>query len=146
MTELGPKHPRVRDPGYLVFVRQQPCCLCGADRVDAAHIRSGSIAYDKPSTGMAEKPDDRWSLPLCRSDHNRQHHFGNELEFWRQNGIDPFALAQRYYARYQAQGGGKTTTKKPKSRVEIKSRGFNKGKRKIQSRPFQRRKSNGQMG
>jgi len=41
---------------------------------------------------MQEKPSDRWTLPLCGRDHRRQHQ-GNELEFWMNEGINPFVLA-----------------------------------------------------
>ena len=77
---------------------------------------------------MAEKPDDCWTVPMCRACHGEQHS-QNELEFWRLRGVDPFALAIKLYAKYQAQGGGKTTTKKPRNRVKIANRGFPETKR-----------------
>jgi len=134
VTYIGPKHPRVRDDGFLKFIRTQPCVHCG-QASQACHIRSGSVAYAKPPTGMAEKPDDKWTVPMCRACHGEQHS-QNELEFWRLRGVDPFALAIKLYAKYQAQGGGMTTTKKPKSRTMIAPRGFPKVQRKIQSRKF----------
>lgn len=117
------KQPRIRDKPYLEWLHSQPCCLCGSSPVHAAHIRSGSIAYDKPPTGMGEKPSDCWCLPQCPSCHGTQHS-QNELEFWRKHGIDPFALALRYYGLAVAQGHSKPTAVKPRSKRKIQSRGF----------------------
>lgn len=72
---------------------------------DAAHIRSGSIIYGKRSTGLGEKPHDRWAVPLNRSCHTRQHAFGSEVEWWNRHGKDPFHLALKYNARYTAETG-----------------------------------------
>jgi hypothetical protein len=62
------------DEGYLTAIRLLPCCVCGrSGPSDAAHIRMSDAAwgglYDKPYTGGAEKPDDCWSVPLCRPVH-----------------------------------------------------------------------------
>lgn len=97
MDELRQRRPRVRDEKHLKFIREQPCCLCNDNTsVEAAHIRAGSIEHNKPATGMAEKPDDRWTLPLCGT-HHREQHTMNEMEFWAEYGIDPFALAKTYH-------------------------------------------------
>jgi hypothetical protein len=45
---------------------------------------------------MAEKPSDKWTLPLCNQHHREQHDHGDELAFWAEYGIDPFALALTY--------------------------------------------------
>ena len=42
---------------------------------------------------MAEKPDDKWTVPLCRRHHDEQHNHGDELDWWALQGIDPFLLA-----------------------------------------------------
>lgn|SRR5882724_265061 len=131
MTEIGQKAPRVRDPKYLAWLRLQPCCLCGNDRSEACHIRSGSIAYGKRETGMSEKPDDKWAVPMDRSCHGKQHAM-NELEFWRSYGIDPFGLASRYYARAAFSGHSSPIARKPgRPRKQAPAQ-----KRKIQSRGF----------
>ena len=131
--DIGPKRPRERDPAYLTFLRAKPCCLCGG-KSEACHIRSSSMDHDKPHTGMGTKPDDKWSVPMCRSCHMTQHS-GNELQFWNDRGIDPFALAMRYYAQYQASGKvGIATTNKPRTRTTITPRGFGP------SRPFDKQK------
>jgi hypothetical protein len=87
------KHARIHDEKHLDFIRSLPCVSCGDDTAtEAAHLRSGSLRYGKKPTGMQEKPSDRWALPLCSRDHRRQHQ-GNELEFWANEGVNPFVLA-----------------------------------------------------
>lgn len=46
----------------------------------------------KRPTGMGEKPDDRWALPLCGKHHRMQHHEG-ERGFWKDRGKDPIFVA-----------------------------------------------------
>lgn len=140
MTEVGPKSPRLRDERYLAFVRKQPCCVCKAPAPsDAAHIRMASTVYGKRATGMAEKPDDRWCVPLCppiigfKIGCHKLQHSGSEQSFWRAVGINPFEIAIRLYA----EGGRPNETQPKRRKYQIQSRGFAKGpKRKIQSRKF----------
>lgn len=138
MSAIAPKHPRIRDNKYLAFLRQEPCCVCHRPAPsDAAHIRMASTVYGKRSTGMAEKPDDKWALALCRpiigikaGCHKDQHSMG-EAEFWRERGLNPFEIAMRLYAI----GGHPGDPQPPKrKRTTIAPRGFQKGKRKMQSR------------
>lgn len=125
MTDVAPKRPRIRDAGYLAWLRLQPCCVCGADKSDAAHIRSTTMEmderYGKRPCGAGEKPDDKWAVPMCRSCHGTQHAM-NEMAFWRLHGMDPFALARRYYARAAHDGVCTPGSAKRKSR-SIKSAG-----------------------
>jgi hypothetical protein len=94
MVEPFFKQPRERDEQHLDFIRQQPCCICGDNTtVEAHHPRVGTINGDNP--GMAQKCSDKWALPLCGR-HHRELHSKNEMLFWTENGIDPFALAMRY--------------------------------------------------
>ena len=135
------RQPRLRDEKYLAFVRKQPCCVCRAPAPsDAAHIRMASTVYGKRATGMAEKPDDKWSVPLCQpipgvkaGCHKNQHRMG-EAAYWRERGLNPFEIALRLYAI----GGhpNDPQPKKRKARSTIEPRGFPKVKRKIPSRPF----------
>ena len=129
MTAIGPKQPRLRDERYLAFVRRQSCCVCGAPAPsDAAHVRYQSLLDGKRSTGLAEKPDDRWAVPMNRSCHRLQHSM-NERDFWAMKGIDPLAIAQKLYAI-----GGHPDAPQPKrKRKTITPKGF---ARRIASRPF----------
>lgn len=87
------KNPRRHDDAHLAFIRQLPCCICGEDTtVEAAHLRAGNLDYGKKSAGLQEKSSDQWALPLCGR-HHRDQHKTNEVEFWRNYGINPWVLA-----------------------------------------------------
>ena len=87
-----------RDPAYLANVRQCACLHCGQDPAgEAAHLRAQSGAHGKRS-GMAQKPPDKWALPLCREHHELQHKIG-ERQFWFDLGIDPFLTCERLWAQ-----------------------------------------------
>ena len=76
------KHPRQKSPAHLAFIRQLPCVVCGDNTsVEAAHIRMGRRWCAKRATGMSEKPDDSWAVPLCGKHHRVQHDVG-EHYFW----------------------------------------------------------------
>lgn len=127
------RQPRVFDPKYLAWLRTNPCCICGKES-EACHIRSGSIEYDKPPTGMAEKPDDKWALPMCHPHHVQQHSM-NEMVFWKLHKINPFRLARLYFYKGVISGNSKPSSTKPKSRTKKSQR----PKPKIPSRPFEKR-------
>jgi hypothetical protein len=109
-----PKSPkasrgRVRDNGYLAWLRRQPCVLGGAPThtcegaTEACHIRA-----HKPGelpTGLQRKPDDRRATCLCAGGHREQHSM-NEMRFWQAHGLNPFEVAERLYARYQSKEPG----------------------------------------
>jgi hypothetical protein len=112
---LRQKEPRIEDPGHLKAVRRLPCIVCGKHGLsDAAHIRSGSLVHKKRHTGFGEKPDDKWTLPLCR-DHHREQHSMNELAFWRLYRINPFAAAKRLYGKRVPPKPATPKPRRPKS-------------------------------
>jgi hypothetical protein len=84
------------DPVYLAMVRQMPCLGCNDGPSEAAHVRMQSGTHNKHG-GMAQKPHDKWALPLCRDCHREQHRIG-ERAFWSIVGINPLLLAERLYA------------------------------------------------
>lgn len=107
--QARPKSPkadrgRVRDPGFLAFLRRQSCAV-GPDGcsgpVEAAHVR-----YSVPgegSTGMQRKPSDTRAVPLCRVHHRDgpdAQHSTSERAWWAKHGIDPLALAARLFVIY----------------------------------------------
>lgn len=95
---LCQRQPRIEDAAWLAIVRKMPCLICQRPGSDPAHLRSAAPQYGKRQTGMAEKPDDCWVLPLCRTHHDEQHRT-NELRWWASKGIpDPFAVAMALYA------------------------------------------------
>lgn len=149
MTALRQRLPREEDPAYLAYVRTLPCLICRRPGSDPAHLRTGSRQYEKPPTGMGEKPSDRWVLPLCRTHHDDQHR-NNELEWWARQGIpDPFAVAQALYASRPNPRRPKLAKpfhdrpakprKPPEQRAKIPHCETKWGSRKIPSRPIQRK-------
>lgn len=112
------RDPRERDRVYLGWVARLPCVAClvrgtMTREVQVAHLRAGSEAHGKRPTGGAEKPSDRWTLPLCQPHHTGDRrkvdliqHDMNELEFWAAHGIDPFGLCVELRAAYEAGRAG----------------------------------------
>lgn len=93
---------RVRNNGYLAWLRRQPCVICRRTPCDPAHIRT-----HKPGelpTGLQRKPDDARATALCRPHHEQQHSM-REMDFWRVIGLDPFEVAERLFAEYEAEAG-----------------------------------------
>lgn len=91
------KRPREHNRGHLEWLRTLPCVITGNRPVDAAHIRYADPVYGKRETGKAEKPDDKWCVPLCREKHDEQHS-GSEKLFWIRHGLDPLRIALALYA------------------------------------------------
>lgn len=85
------RRPRQHDEAHLKFIRQLPCVVCLGPGVDAAHVKMADYRADKRAVGMAEKPDDVWTVPLCRVHHDAQHQIG-EKRFWDFGILDPIFL------------------------------------------------------
>ena len=91
------KRSREHDKVHLAWIRTLPCVITGNRPVDPAHIRYADPIYGKRETGKAEKPDDRWTVPLSRKKHDEQHS-GNERLFWARYGLDPLRIALALHA------------------------------------------------
>lgn len=91
------KQKRIVDDAHLAFIRTLPSVISGREGCEACHIRYGDPVYRKKHTGMAQKPDDAWTLPLTPEEHRSQHAV-NEREWWAEHGIDPLQIAQAIYA------------------------------------------------
>lgn len=87
------KKPRQKIEAHLKFIRTLPCLVTGTRPVEAAHIRYADMRYGKRDTGMAEKPDDHWVVPLSPEVHREQHAFGDDLAWWKSKNIDPLFVA-----------------------------------------------------
>ena len=98
MTTLRQRMPRVENEPHRRFVASLPCLICGARDVQAAHIRYSDSSVGKPSTGMGQKPDDKYSVPLCVSDHADQHAYGSERYWWKEKYIDPIKVSLALFA------------------------------------------------
>lgn len=90
------RSPREHNEEHLAAIRKLPCLKCGSIPCEAAHVRMPSGAHGKKS-GLGEKPDDRWALPLCHRDHMEQHKVG-EAKFFHGLGINPILLCVKLYA------------------------------------------------
>lgn len=122
---LRQRAPRVHDATHLAFVRTRPCCIRGCNRqAEAAHLRMACPARGKPPTGMQEKPDDKWTTPLCPYHHRTgalAQHAMNEADFWSLVGLDPFSIALDLWK----QSGGEERVleaKAPRKAKKIKPR------------------------
>ena len=60
--------PRLRDRGYLAFVRSLACCSCGASGPSDPHHWSATVRR-----GVGQKLDDLLTVPLCRLCHTIYH-------------------------------------------------------------------------
>jgi hypothetical protein len=91
------RRPREKDNKHLDFIRGLPCCVCGDNTsTEAAHVRMPDPTIAKPLTGIAIKPDDKFTVPLCGRHHAAQHSM-SEREWWYGKG-DPVKLALALYA------------------------------------------------
>lgn len=83
------RSPRKHNNSHLDFIRGLPCVVCMDNTsTEAAHVRMADPRAAKRYIGMAEKPDDRWSVPLCGKCHREQHRIRESL-FWDNAVIDP---------------------------------------------------------
>ncbi len=82
---------RLRDKTHLRFVALQPCLLCGRSPSDPHHLR-----FAQPRA-MGRKTSDEFVVPLCRAHHSQNHQVGDEVSWWKQNGIDPLPVANRLW-------------------------------------------------
>lgn len=88
---------RKRDDRHLDTIRQLPCAICLDDTsTEAAHVRYAEPKLGKRQTGMGEKPDDAFTVPLCGR-HHREQHTQNERAWWGGYEIDPLAMALALY-------------------------------------------------
>jgi len=76
------KRPQQESLSHKAFIKLLPCLTCGLpDHSDAHHIKPACDWAGKRHSGT-QKPDDCWTVPLCRKCHNELHHHGDELAWW----------------------------------------------------------------
>ena len=93
------RQPRIKDEEHCEFIRSLPCISCHDNTsTECAHIRFSDIRVAKVNPGVGQKPDDKFTVPLCSSCHRRQHEMGRERDFWYLAHIDPILYALALYA------------------------------------------------
>ena len=91
ILDLQKEGKRQRDKKHMGFIAQLPCVICGHEPVECAHVRFADAKWNKPITGLGQKPNDRWCVPLCHKCHRTgtdAQHRTNEREWWASKGID----------------------------------------------------------
>lgn len=90
--EEPPKQRAPKRKGYLAFLHELPCVVTGRYGVQAAHVSYASPMHGHWGRGKGTKAPDRFALPLCPEEHDRQHRM-NEEAYWACVGINPHELA-----------------------------------------------------
>lgn len=101
------RHPRKKAYAHLAWIRTLPSLVYDERIVEAAHIRYADILIGKRLTGMGEKPDDIWVVPLGVAAHRAQHS-GSERAFWQRHGINPLIIAALLFVHSGDQAAGET--------------------------------------
>jgi hypothetical protein len=91
---------RYRDRAHLRFVSAQPCLICGRRPSDAHHLR-----FAQPRA-LGRRVSDEFTVPLCRSHHRALHRCGDEVAWWKTNGVDPLKVAEELWRRTRLDGTG----------------------------------------
>jgi len=82
---------RVRDEEHLQMVATLPCLVCARAPSQAHHLRFAQLR------ALGRKVSDEWAVPLCNLHHRALHDAGNEETWWREQGIDARAEAERLW-------------------------------------------------
>jgi ERF superfamily len=88
-----PEPRRMRDRDHVRSVAQHACLICGRRPADAHHLR---FAQNK---ALGRKVSDEFTVPLCRGHHREVHRCGDELEWWKNTGIDPTIAARSLWLK-----------------------------------------------
>jgi ERF superfamily len=89
---------RYRDRVHLRFVSAKPCLICGRRPSDAHHLR-----FAQPRA-LGRRVSDEYTVPLCRSHHRALHRCGDEVAWWKFNGVDPILVAGELWQRTRLDG------------------------------------------
>lgn len=92
LSPIDKKRPAKKEPDYLKWLHELPCLVTGTRPIEACHVSYADPRYGKRERGKGEKADDRWAVPLCSSEHHRQHSM-DERAYWASVGIDPLQVA-----------------------------------------------------
>ena len=90
---------KIRDNGYLSFVRGEECLVCGFSPCDPHHLMHADDS-EEMQRGMGLKNGDDLAVPLCRQHHDSMHRFGREKVWWTLQGVDPVRWAKENWEQY----------------------------------------------
>ena len=149
---LRQRRPRQRDDKHLAFIRTQPCCLPFCNRqAEAAHLRMGNLSIGKEPAGRGEKPDDKFTVPLCPYHHRigiDSQHRSNEREWWERTGLNPWAIAASLWIESggAAREAERAQNPRPVKARKIRLRDRSKPRRQIPARPTMQSRSTFSQG
>ena len=84
-----------KDPEYLAFLHDQPCCIREREMGHAGQVEAAHIG----PRGLSTKVPDRAALPMCANHHRCLHLFGPK-EFWKRHEQDPAVLILQFNERF----------------------------------------------
>ena len=87
---------RLEAPKHLAYVRDQPCCVCGAIPSVPHHLLRAD-----PKRGAGRKAGDQYVVPLCDPHHRKLHLDGNEPRYLAQFCVDGASLAAKLWSESQ---------------------------------------------
>jgi hypothetical protein len=97
--EVAPKARPQKDPDYLSWLHTLPCIVSGRTPIQAAHVNTAAPEYGHDGRGKGQKAHDCYALPLHWELHDQQGRM-NELDFWKAQGINPYASGLVLFAIY----------------------------------------------
>lgn len=87
----------------MSVVARLPSVISGRRPVEVCHVRYGDPRR-KPPTGLGQRPDDKWVLPLTPDEHRLSRdaqHAHNERFWWERHKIDPISVCEKLYAVWE---------------------------------------------
>jgi len=93
----------VKRKDYLSWLHDLPCIIDHTFPVEAAHLSHAKPNYGHFGRGKSRKASDRWALPLSPDRHRAQSGM-NELEFWRNLGVNPYHVALVLFGLWSDKG------------------------------------------
>ncbi|MBO0141455.1 DUF968 domain-containing protein [Agrobacterium sp. Ap1] len=94
--EEPPKRRPAKRGNYLAWLHSLPCVVTGRNDVQAAHVSFAAPWHGHYGRARGTKAPDRFALPVCASEHARQHNM-SESAFWDSVGINPHELANTLF-------------------------------------------------
>jgi len=87
---------RLRDKEHLKFIASQPCLICGRQPSDPHHLR-----FAQPRA-IGLKVSDEFTVPLCRGHHRQLHEAGDEIAWWKSQGVNALEIASGLWEKTHA--------------------------------------------